>query len=301
MSTEARVQSSPAGLVTYRRATEADVPGEHEVFVAAESQLLDRHGFSWPTRPPLEALAPSLRHLIRHDGERCLVAEADGRIVGYSTGIIRGGWWFLAALFIDPGFQGRGVGRTLLEGAMRGAPARRMTITDSIQPISIALYGKHGLLPITPVLGFEGSATRGDVTGGDTTGLIAASPDPAALLALDQAAYGFDRAVDHAFWASQAQPTLWLRDGAPVAYSYRWPGGKIGPLAGLDETSAGDALLAELDRRPDAAITIPGTARALVRTALASGLRLGAPPGILHVSEGFEPPRSLAIASYGLM
>lgn len=295
MTTDTTARASPA-LVTYRRATDGDVPGEHAVFVRAEGQLLDRHGFSWPTPPPLESFAPTLLHLIRHDGERCFVAEAAGRVVGYAAGIIRGDWWFLAALFIDPDFQGRGVGRTLLERAMAGAPARRMTIADAIQPVSNALYARHGLLPLTPVLIFSGTATTTRASG-----LEAGPPDPATLATLDQAAYGFDRTVDHEFWASRASATVWRRRGAPVAYSYRWPNGRIGPLAGLDEAAAAGALRGELASSPEATITIPGTSRSLVRVAIESGLRLCAPPGLLLVSDGFEAPSTLAIASYGLM
>jgi hypothetical protein len=117
---------------------------------------------------------------------------------------------------------------------------------------------------------------------------------------LDRAAYGFDRSLDHLYWAAQAAPTLWLRSGKPVAYSYRWATGRVGPLAGRDGASAGAALEAELARQPDAVVQIPGTSRSLVRVAVAAGLRLVAPPGLLLVSDEVEPPRTLAISSYGL-
>lgn len=130
--------------------------------------------------------------------------------------------------------------------------------------------------------------------------LTASETTPSALAMLDRAAYGFDRAVDHPYWATQAAPTLWLRADEPVAYSYRWPTGRIGPLAGRDEASAAAALQTELARGTDAVVQIPGTSRSLVRAAVAAGLRLDAPPGLLLLSDEVEPPRSLAISSYGL-
>lgn len=133
------------------------------------------------------------------------------------------------------------------------------------------------------------------------SGLVASEPTPAALALLDRAAYGFDRAVDHAFWAAQATPTLWRRDGEPVAYSYAWPRGRVGPVGGRDEASAAAALRAELARQPESSVEIPGTSRSLVRVALAAGLRIAPPPGLLLLSDGVEPPRSLAISSYGLL
>jgi GNAT superfamily N-acetyltransferase len=266
------------------------------VFVAAEGELLRRHGFGWSTSPPLERFTSLHRHLLAHDGQRCFVAEADGRVVGYSALIVREETSYLAALFVDPGFQGVGVGRELLALTYAEAPARRMTISDAIQPISNALYARYGMLPATPILGFDGQPSR--IL---PSGLEASQPTAVALASLDQAAYGFDRSVDHAFWATVASPTLWLRGGEPVAYSYRWSIGRVGPVAARDEASAAAALWAEIAREPSTRVEIPGTGRSLVQVAFAAGLRLAAPAGLLLLSEGVEAPRTLAISSYGLM
>jgi GNAT superfamily N-acetyltransferase len=287
---------SPPRGVRFRQATEADIPGQHRVFVVAESELLERHGFAWASTPPVEAVAGTLGHLLRHDAERCFVAVVDDRVVGYSGAWIRGEASFLAALFIDPAHQGAGVGRHLMELALDGAPAWQMTISDSIQPISNALYARHGMFPMTPILRFQGRAAVKAPAGVEPS-----APTPEGLALIDRAAYGFDRAVDHAYWATVATPTLWTRAGEPIAYAYRWSFGRLGPLAGRDEASAALALQAELARGPEATLNIPGTARPLVRAALTAGLRIEAPPGLLLVSEGHEPPRSLAICSYGLM
>jgi hypothetical protein len=94
---------------------------------------------------------------------------------------------------------------------------------------------------------------------------------------------------------------VWLRENEPVAYSYRTPFG-IGPLAGRDPESAVLALRAEL-RRFDGAgaeLLIPASARSLVETAVAAGLRFG-DPGLLLVSPAVQtPPTALAIHSYWL-
>jgi len=281
--------------VTYRPATEDDIEAEHRVFVAAEGDLLERHGFAWPAPPPLERHAPSLRHLIRTDGARAFVAVADGAVVGYSNAFIREDAWFLASLFIAPGYQGRGIGRRLIERSIAGAPRRRMTITDAIQPISNALYARFGLLPATPIIGFAGAS---ETSSG--TELVAAEATPDELGALDRIGYGFDRAIDHAFWRLQAEPTLWRRSGEPVAYSYRWPSGRIGPICGRDGSSAADALRAELLDGAPHRVDIPGSSRALMAAALGAGLQLRAPAGLLLVSDDAPLPTSLAISSYGL-
>jgi GNAT superfamily N-acetyltransferase len=128
--------------------------------------------------------------------------------------------------FIEPEHQGRGIGAELLARAAIRAPARRLTITDAIQPVSHALDARAGTLPATPILAFAGERRVASAPSLET-----APPDPSAIVAIDAAAYGFDRSVDHAYWATEAVPTLWLRRGArsrtptagPVDASVRSP------------------------------------------------------------------------------
>ena len=105
-----------------------------------------------------------------------------------------------------------------------------------------------------------------------------------------------DRAVDHTYWQQHARRTTW-----PDAYSYAFPGGDIGPVAGRDATSAAHALRTELARAEgEVRLRIPGSSRALVEVALAAGLRLSPVPGLLLLSDSLAPPTALAIAGYAL-
>jgi GNAT superfamily N-acetyltransferase len=283
--------------VEIRRATEADLPAEQEVFRAAIGELYRRHSFE-PPNPPPAAFEAQQGHLLRHDGERCFVAEDAGRIVAFVAALARADTWFLSSLFVLPEVQGRGLGRRLLERAWGDGYRRRLTLTDAIQPVSNGLYTGLGLVPSTPVLHLEGQA-RPDAR----SGLEAASTEPSALAALDRAAYGFDRAIDHAYWGAEpGRGTLWLRAGEPCAYSYVWPGGRIGPVAGVDGAAAADALRAELTqaRGGPAGVVVPGSAAPLVRAAVAGGLRFARPPGLLLLAGDAVPPGALALSGYAL-
>jgi hypothetical protein len=216
--------------------------------------------------------------------------------VAFVGAIVRGQTWFLSAMFVDPDYQGRGIGNRLLQLASEGWPNRRMTITDAIQPISNALYARHGLIPSTPILVMSGTP-RID----DTTKLQAKTASPADLAALDQAGYGYDRREDHAFWSKQAKVTLWVRDDKPMAYSYVSEEGWLGPLAGCDDAAAADALQAELARQTQVTLEIPGSCAALVETAFAAGLRIINPPGLLLHSRPVTPPTALVISGYWLL
>lgn len=281
----------------FRRTAESDLPAAYDVFVAAEGAIWRRHGLEW-SAPPLETWSALHRHLLAQDRERSFVALDGERLAGFSAALARADVWFLSALFVSPEYQGRSVGRELLDRAWAGEYRRRMTITDSIQPISTGMYARRGLIPTTPILSLSGSPTCEP-----PADLEAVPTEPHSLMSLDRAAYGFERDADHRFWRAQAaEANLWILAGEPVAYSYRNHQGLIGPVAGRDSEAAALALQAELARRQSqhAEVHVPGSARKLVATALGSGLRATRPPGLLLLSEGTDAPQALAISGYWL-
>lgn len=285
----------------FRSASEADLEGEFDVYVAAQDELHRRRGAQWAASPydPSGRWATIHRHLLTHDGKRSFVAEEGGRIVGFTAAFVRGDCWYFSALFIHPQYQGLGVGRRLLDLAWSGECSRRITITEAIQPGSTGLYAQRGLLPVAPVLDFAGTPRSAGVEG-----LEPMTRDRDALRMLDLAAYGFDRTVDHDLWAQlSSRATVWALNGEPLAYSYVAGPNLIGPVAGRDPESAAKALQMELAlcAGEPAELAIPGTATSLVEVALAAGMRL-TDPGLLLVSPGDQPPlRSLALHSYWLM
>jgi GNAT superfamily N-acetyltransferase len=299
---EPRIMSSTVEpSIEFRPATEADLADEFAVFVAAQEELHSRRGAAWSASPfdPSGRWAQVHRHLLAHDGQRAFVAVKQDRIVGFTAALVRDDCWFFSALFIDPACQGQGIGRQLLDLAWGGPHQRRITITEAIQPVSNGLYARRGLLPVTPMLGFIG---RPAIDVGAARALQSAAPTPEALRAIDLAAYGFDRTVDHEFWGrTSSRATVWLRDGQPCAYSYRGLFG-IGPVAGLDAESAAQALRRELAASVDEEIRvdIPGTATALLEVALEARLSF-TDPGLLLLSPSLPLPTALAIHSYWLL
>jgi GNAT superfamily N-acetyltransferase len=286
--------------VEIRPATEADFEAEFHVFVAAMHELHTRRGGEWPTTSfdPAGRWTAVHRHLLTHDGDRSFVAEEANRVIGFTAAFVRGDSWFFSALFVHPEHQGKGVGRRLFDHALDGDYRRRLTITEAIQPVSNMLYASRGLLPVAPVLDMTGIPRIEHVDG-----LEAATPDADVLRVLDVAAYGFDRHVDHEFWARTcSRATVWRWHNEPVAYSYVSPFG-VGPVAGRDATSAAQALQAELARcaGEEIDVSIPGTAGPLVDVALRAGLCF-TDPGLLLLSPADEkPPSALALHSYWLM
>jgi len=264
------------------------------VFNRAQGGLYRSHGFARDDTP-LDRFAAPHRHILAHDQTRCFVAVVAERVVAFVAAIVRDDAWYLSALFVDPDFQGRGIGNELLQLAADGWPARRLTITDAIQPISNALYARMGMLPSTPVLVMGGTPAIHP-----PKELEPADPSQGELASLDAAAYGFDRKVDHAYWASQATATLWRHNGEPVAYSYVTAQGWLGPLVGRNDVTAAQALRAELARLGQVTLEIPGSGAALVEVAFAAGLRIVNPPGLLLHSQPARLPSTVVISGYWL-
>ena len=277
-----------------RHAEAADAAAEHAVFCASVSELHRARNYQW-TEPRLEDFARNRAHILATDPFRCWVAELRGRVVGYTRAIVRDGTWFFASLFVDPAAQGRGIGRRLFDLAVADAPSRRMTITDSIQPISNALYGTRGLLPIAPLVRLVGTASASSAAGVEPA---EASIDD--LARVDRAAYGFERRIDHPYWASRWTRHAWARGGEIVGWSYRWPNGNIGPLAAVDADAAAEVFRAEVAMDPSASIEMPASARPMLFAALTGGLRIVPPMGLLLASDGVPAPTALAISNYGL-
>lgn len=104
----------------FRVAEERDIPGMTVVRLAVTENRLSDPG--WLTRQMwLDGLEAS--------GNACTwVCEIDGRIVGFSCGRIReADIW---ALFVDPGFEGRGIGSELLDLATDWLAERSVAIIE---------------------------------------------------------------------------------------------------------------------------------------------------------------------------
>ncbi|MFQ5844403.1 MAG: GNAT family N-acetyltransferase [Planctomycetota bacterium] len=107
-----------------------------------------------------------LGYYIRRDPEGSLVAEADGRVVGFMLGEVRAGEFgleepagWIEVMGVDPEYRGRAVGRRLLEGMMerfraRGARAVRTLVDEEGQEGLLGFFSKAGF-SATPIRTLE--------------------------------------------------------------------------------------------------------------------------------------------------
>jgi len=133
-----------------RNATEADVGGIAEIY--AHHVLKGLASFE-EAPPPSEEMLARMRS-VRELGTPYLVAELDGRIVGYCyANLYRTRTAYRHTLedsvYIRDGYAGRGLGRALLEALMEGCrkgPWKQMiaVIGDSENHASIELHRAMG-------------------------------------------------------------------------------------------------------------------------------------------------------------
>ena len=202
-------QDDGAVAATIRRATAADLGAIDAVHRAHDDP------------PPGAAALEPGSHLVYfgHVLERglVLVAELDGRVVGFGASVDTGRAVHLADLFVLPEFLGRGIGGRLLAGVFEDRWPRTTFASDD--PRALPLYVRAGMRPYWPnlyVIGDGRSLEPGD-------DLVVEPAEATTVAEIEQGWTGVDRSADHARWATRRgnRPFV-IRSGSdePVAVGH---------------------------------------------------------------------------------
>jgi GNAT superfamily N-acetyltransferase len=249
--------------------------------------------------PELGPITRLYTHLLSTDPDRFVVATvpaAEGdRIVAFASALVRERLWFLSMLFVLPAYQAAGLGRGLLAQVLPpDGMMIRATATDSVQPISNALYASYDIVPRMPLLSLVGLPARPEAFGELPTGIVAlpfdeiaaGPPDGVghrllveAIDALDRDLLGVTHPIDHRFIRGESRHGWLYRgpDGAPVGYGYAAETGRIGPVAVVDDALLGPVLghlTSAVRPRGAFAVWVGGDADRAVVPALRAGFRL---------------------------
>jgi GNAT superfamily N-acetyltransferase len=150
--------------VVVRPMTVADRAGLRESTRASLRDLRVRLGGraepEEPGPPAPGSGAALVDQLLRIDAGGAWVAVVAGEICGAAMAGLREGLWFLAHLHVRPGWQGRGIGRRLLEAAMRHGPqARGRLLHSSLDPQAMRCYQRAGFV-LEPAMRATGVVRR---------------------------------------------------------------------------------------------------------------------------------------------
>lgn len=188
-------------------------------------------------------------------------AVENERIVGTSIGIDYGGFGWIAMMLVDPAWRGRGLGRQLLEAAVRAIPADRPIRLDAT-PMGRPLYQSFGFEDEAR-LNRHVSDARSRAAAG--AGALAPRPladaDLARIAGRDPAIFGGDRR-EVLEWARAAAPDYaWIHtpEGGPSGYCLGRHGrvfDQIGPVVAGDADEAAALVEAALRAAGDRAVAI---------------------------------------------
>lgn len=231
--------------------------------------------------------------------------DGDEHLIAFASAVRRGPVWFLSMLFVRPGHQADGVGRSLLRRILPrdGDDATLATVTDTAQPISNGLYASIGIVPRLPMFNFVGRPVRPEalmrlpdgVRAVRFTGEAPAERDralDAEVDALDHETLGFSHREDHDFVRRQGRVGYAFRDGGGnlLGYGYASDVGRIGPIAVRDPVLHAPIVAHLLDAvvpRGASAIWVPGSAGPATEMLVRSGLRIEGFPVLICWSRPF--------------
>ncbi len=135
--------------VTYRPGSPGDATAAAGIIVVALNDLMTRQNRA-PIAGTGAAMSPVLAHLARTDPRRFWIATCEGRPVAFGSAWVRSDLCYLSGLFVLPDWQGRGLGRGLLERAMGDRPSSggmAAVMSSAANPVSNGLYARRGMYP----------------------------------------------------------------------------------------------------------------------------------------------------------
>ena len=279
----------------YRRARPEDLPQAASVFAIAIDDLNKKHGFfEEPTSisPP----NPQYAFWLKKEPASFWVAEDDHKIVGYSFSFLRGSLWFLADLFILPAYQGKGIGKTLIQrtlGSWRGHRiANRTLITPAFNRSSVSLYMRFGMLPRQPL--YFAASPRESVAkslGSRGAGVTLEVKEPASIKPffsrmsqIHKFSLGFPPGWHNEFFSEvqRARCLLFRRNNRLEGYAFFRRNGRVGPLVVRSASSFRRALEATLrlateQHSKELTIVFAGTNQEAVLASIRHGFRINYP------------------------
>ncbi len=273
--------------VTIREARSEDVSVCGQICYDAFNTLSQNHSFPCDFPGPERATA-ALSMMFTHPGFYCVVAEAEGRVVGSNCLDERSTIAGVGPITIDPQVQNRGIGRKLMltvleRSSERGAAGVRL-VQAAFHNRSLSLYVSLGFDIREPLSCMQGRTLQTSVAGCAVR--AAQTADLEACNTLSRQVHGFDRGRDLAEAVQQGTSVVVERGGRITGYA--------SSLAFFGHATAEtnvdlQALIASADSFGGPGILVPSRNNVLFRWCLSNGLRVVQPMTLMTAGLYNEP------------
>lgn len=239
-----------------RGATAADLPAAYEV--QREASLAAGMEIGNVNGPAGDHVPAKFRHELKEG--RFLIAEENGRMLGFGAVFQRADVAFLATFYVRPGAQsaGQGVGQQLIDALFDGLGPVRSVVSSHVYR-ALAVYARNGMLPRWPLYMLEGASDRISTLSETGVAVVRADDADSDLLAWDAEIAGRGkRPGDHRYWRKEyAADPFWIERGDQrIGYAYiqklfespdaPWNPDTVflGPIGVRDRADAADAVVA---------------------------------------------------------
>jgi GNAT superfamily N-acetyltransferase len=275
--------------IAIRRATANDTDACGRICYEGFRAINERYGFP-AVFPSVKVATRRVGGLIRHPLVFGVVAEADGRIVGFNFLSERDPIRAVGPIVIDPATQGHGIGRQLMKAVLeraRGARGvRLLQHTENVQ--SFSLYAALGFDAQEILVVLSGTPASEPLSSWEIRPLTAS--DMAGCESLHENVHGYTRTNELRDILASGTPVVALRDGRVRAYMTApmvWL-----PNHGVAETEEDmQALILGASRitKQPISFLMPVRRAGLFRWCLTQGLRAIRPMTLMSIGEYREP------------
>jgi predicted N-acetyltransferase YhbS len=274
-------------MVIIRKATAADVPAAARICYEAFYQINTAHNFP-PDIPSIEEAAGFMSILFDHPGFFCVVAEADGRVIGSNCLDERSSIFGIGPITIDVDDQNNGTGRRLMQAVIdrtkeMKAPGVRL-VQAAFHNRSLSLYTNLGFEVREPLAVVNGTTVLRQLDGCHVR--PATMADLPACDAVCARVHGHHRGGELADGIASGSAHVVERTGRITGYTSTM--GFFGHTVGESNLDV-MALIAGSGPFHGPGIMIPSRNTELFRWCLSQGLRVSQPMTLMSMGLYNEP------------
>lgn len=272
---------TPDPEVLIRLALPEDAAVCGQICYDAFHKLSQTHGFPSDFPSP-EVPVGVFSTMFSNPGFYCVVAEAEGRVIGSNCLDERASVAGVGPITVDPETQNRGVGRKLMQAVIDRASERSAAGVRLVQAAfhnrSLSLYASLGFDVREPLSCMQGKTSQRSVAG---CAVRAASPaDIDRCNALSRRVHGLDRGRELADAVGQGTAIVVERDARITGYASSL---SFFGHATAETNADLQALIASADSFAGPGILVPSRNSVLFQWCLANGLKVVQPMTLMSL------------------